>query len=176
MILTSAPVEHITKGDVASTTPKNPIPSWHTAVGLFSYVSFYSLNLFPCKKYINGSLKWNNTSCTSSTLTKHLMFVIDYKTMKITPEVTKCDQNKAPHAYSPVRTHYLYLLRAGNPSCFWKLFTFLQLFDCDRSNYFTRSLQLWSRLTKHASGGENSACQVVLTQLPQPPQQHKGRF
>lgn len=31
----------------------------------------------------------------------------------------------------------------------------LQIFSCARGNYFTRSLQLWSRLTKHA-GREGS--------------------
>ena len=51
---------------------------------------------------------------------------------------------------------YLYLLKAGNQELLLKtLFILLQIFSCERGNYFTRSLQLWSRLTKHATAGKN---------------------
>lgn len=52
--------------------------------------------------------------------------------------------------------HYPYFLRTGKQELLLKTrFVLLQIFNSDRGNYFTRSLQLQTRLTKHATAGKN---------------------
>lgn len=69
--------------------------------------------------------------------------------------------NKPSYIYSCIRTSLPYLLSWKSELLLKPLCILLHIFissNCDRSNYFPRSLQLGSRLTEHAIAGKNSAC------------------
>lgn len=90
------------------------------------------------------------------------MCFIDYKPLNIRTEVSKRDLSKPPHIHSLLELYSVFTESWGMRVDLKTLFILLQLFSCARDNYFTRSLQLRSRLTKHA-GRALTARQAILT-------------